>query len=1207
MRVIFNLKICIVVVLVTLSSGAVLCQFFSPIKDPFSPNDNFYSSIVQSESNLTLQEVQKILEPSGIRVAVKIEDIFLLKSNNEIDTHLLASIQMTPVTKSPSKEINKNNAWIQEFYNLESQQVEDALFQQEMPSENQDCLLYSDNENYAIQYNDYNKILMCYKDPWVLCDTDQWPIVLKEIDIVKIYIGDINPRVNQEQARCFIESLLANDIKIAIEHGGLLDWHADKGAQAGKASFTQDSTTIQFLIDMIKSIDSSRNIDILDMDGPLRRMLFPNDKKSNFHTLTTAMDELYKVVNLWKDFIPDVKINLLTNFPNWSWDSTPAYFAIDGESGGYGQYRDVMNQIRLRNRDLYYRIDGLTIDNPYNYALGLSGSNQPDIIEGVDWIKRIRELENNARLLGLDVNMIYNTDGARNDSMYSAQTLAYIQTYRAEGGRPDGYWIQSWYDRPEKWLPEEEPFTMTNIVLSALPLIQIEEQDPSKTSEYMQGNSIVALFFVHNINASTMGVPSWNVDKQNVAVANIVKNMAWWSDRAVYYGKEKSFEIELFGYDHAVNQMDFDPTEGYTSTGSHNGKFVVPIMERLGYRSVNPIQSARAFAHDLRTDSEMDWAFCAFILEGAGNVRAHASLQGPMTVLTRSSSSAGFTFAHEVGHIFGAYDEYWESGATFRNQQSRYGVPNGNFHWRNHPVQPSMMASSFSGGISYYTAAHLRLTDKVEYTTIKTTPPNSIYEILYTLDNGQMLTPQRFQGETRFHWGEGMTIQLRALPEAYENNRIYSDPQWSLNDENVVLLSTDMDRPETIFLEYVSNSEGSEDFFKYLHVGNALASSSVSSMAEGDGFMAFSGSRGLSLWDGNQRLIIDDQRNQNAAGIPYDGRVVTSNIRGDFAFGNVGGPIVLIDGQTSHVETIPTQFSYKIMVLDDNKTIWCAVGIDDRNREGEVAAQGLHKVENNRISIINTNNSNIPSNFVSSLAVENNEYLLVGFNGPTASQQGLYRYHISSGQWESLNSNLSNTQVKNIKKCSDDIIITLNNGFALYRDAQFISLNPQFGGNTSIFDAVTDKSDHIYYGTNNGLHKYNLKDSLIRVYRTTNSPIHSNQCTALWVTSGNDIIVSGLQGVTVISPPVKLSSTTPSLVEAKVWIYPNPVAEKLIIQVENANSFEERAIKIYNHNGQLVMDHTMLTDSFEWDVSSLSSGLYIADVDGKKIKFVVVR
>jgi hypothetical protein len=329
-------------------------------------------------------------------------------------------------------------------------------------------------ERFDNEVNNVSKprVAMCWGKPWELADTAKWNFVYNNIDVFKFYIGNIDlaalPRLNRDTVKQFVSAFIKKDIKIAIELGGLLDWHASKGNMAGESSFQQDWANLQEFIKLIKEIDPSRNIDILDMDGPIRRMLFPNNKKENYHTIESAVDELFEVVKWWRDSIPTIEINLLTNFPNWAWGNTPAYFKIDGEVNGYGYYKDVMEAIIQKSYETGLKIDALTIDNPYDYATGIAKTNQPDEIEGVDWMKRIAELTEQVKAMGLKVNMIFNTNGGRTAQGYAEQTLELIDLYHQEVGNPDGYWIQSWYQLPDKWLPETEDFTMTNITLEAI-------------------------------------------------------------------------------------------------------------------------------------------------------------------------------------------------------------------------------------------------------------------------------------------------------------------------------------------------------------------------------------------------------------------------------------------------------------------------------------------------------------------------------------------------------------------------------------------------------------------------------------------------------------------------------------------------------------------------------------------------------------------
>ncbi len=308
------------------------------------------------------------------------------------------------------------------------------------------------------------RVAMCYGNPWVLADTARWAETLGKLDILKMYIGNISTRIDPDSARTFVSALLAHDVKIAVELGGLLDWHASKGEQTALASFQQEYASVKPLIDLIKSIDPGRSIDMLDMDGPIRRMLFPNNVQSNYHTIASAVTELSKVVRMWRDSIPGIEINLLTNFPNWAWGNTPSYFAIDGHSEGYGQYMDVLDAVAAEQAVSGLYFDGLTVDNPYDYATGRAQSNQPALIAGVDWMQRLAELDIAARGMGMKVNMIFNTNAGRNAQGYSEQTLALIDLYHQRVGKPDGYWIQSWYQLPGAWLPETQSYTMTNLV-----------------------------------------------------------------------------------------------------------------------------------------------------------------------------------------------------------------------------------------------------------------------------------------------------------------------------------------------------------------------------------------------------------------------------------------------------------------------------------------------------------------------------------------------------------------------------------------------------------------------------------------------------------------------------------------------------------------------------------------------------------------------
>jgi hypothetical protein len=316
------------------------------------------------------------------------------------------------------------------------------------------------------------RVAMCWGSPWDLADTTQWNGVYDRLGVYKFYIGDIqnanSRRVDTVKAKLFVKRLVEKGIRIGVEVGGLLDWYADRGERSAEFSFAEDYSTLKTLIRWINEVNPSKSIDFLDFDGPIRRMLYPNNVQKNYHTVQSATTELFKIAKSWKDTVRGIELNLLTNFPNWAWRSTPAYFQLFGSQNGYGRYEDVLSAVRSESQRTGIRFDGLTIDNPYDYATGAAATNQALVIRNVDWMGRIAELVDSARAMGLRVNMIFNTNGGQTAQGYSEQSLALIDLYRQRVGEPDGFWIQSWYDLPGTWLPETIPYTMTNLTLAAL-------------------------------------------------------------------------------------------------------------------------------------------------------------------------------------------------------------------------------------------------------------------------------------------------------------------------------------------------------------------------------------------------------------------------------------------------------------------------------------------------------------------------------------------------------------------------------------------------------------------------------------------------------------------------------------------------------------------------------------------------------------------
>lgn len=65
-------------------------------------------------------------------------------------------------------------------------------------------------------------------------------------------------------------------------------------------------------------------------------------------------------------------------------------------------------------------------------------------------------------------------------------------------------------------------------------------------------------------------------------------------------------------------------------------------------------------------------------------------------------------------------------------------------------------------------------------------------------------------------------------------------------------------------------------------------------------------------------------------------------------------------------------------------------------------------------------------------------------------------------------------------------------------------------------------------------------------------------------------------------------------------IYPNPARSEIVIQIDS--TLKDQSIVIYNINGRIEMQQLVLSNSI--DISSLSSGVYILNINSKSIRLI---
>ena len=166
-------------------------------------------------------------------------------------------------------------------------------------------------------------------------------------------------------------------------------------------------------------------VDFLDLDGPIRRLMHPENRRDGrrFDSVEAAADELVDALRLHRRAHPKTRFWLLTNFPNWGWRGEVSYHARGPGRQDYGDYDQVVRVVLRKLKAADIVLEGVTVDNPYDYLVGEHPSVNLKDPKSVDWLQRVRTYEDFARAQGLAFNLIVNSErgGHESDERFSTR------------------------------------------------------------------------------------------------------------------------------------------------------------------------------------------------------------------------------------------------------------------------------------------------------------------------------------------------------------------------------------------------------------------------------------------------------------------------------------------------------------------------------------------------------------------------------------------------------------------------------------------------------------------------------------------------------------------------------------------------------------------------------------------------------------------
>jgi hypothetical protein len=147
------------------------------------------------------------------------------------------------------------------------------------------------------------------------------------------------------------------------------------------------------------------------------------------------------------------------NFAHWDFEGRESYFGRSSYSAGSGHsYDEVLDALLARGPLIRF----VHADSPFDYLTSLRSPYNPRWKGERD---RLLALESYCRRKGLRFGLICNTEARQtgSDREFYEQTLQALQLYRAGGGQPDSFTVESWFEFPRQLLPETGPNTFTRL------------------------------------------------------------------------------------------------------------------------------------------------------------------------------------------------------------------------------------------------------------------------------------------------------------------------------------------------------------------------------------------------------------------------------------------------------------------------------------------------------------------------------------------------------------------------------------------------------------------------------------------------------------------------------------------------------------------------------------------------------------------------
>ncbi|TWU15698.1 Dockerin type I repeat protein [Allorhodopirellula heiligendammensis] len=214
---------------------------------------------------------------------------------------------------------------------------------------------------------------------------------------------------------------------------------------------------------------------------------------------------------------------------------------------------------------------------------------------------------------------------------------------------------------------------------------------PQDTAEFMLGTVTVTPIFLESDGSIDPQSQNWTPAEIDSVLANITAGAEWWSDLLDTFDSVHSLSFTIDDT-FARNPVEtgYEPID---RPSNYYNRYVGQFLDAAGVDpSLQLDDGMLAFNDSQREKFGTDWAFSLFITDSSddpdgyfgegGSFRGAFAFPGGRYIVSPSTRPVS-TFAHEMGHIFWAFDEY-SGGGSYDETRGYYNSPNTNA--RNNPT-----------------------------------------------------------------------------------------------------------------------------------------------------------------------------------------------------------------------------------------------------------------------------------------------------------------------------------------------------------------------------------------------------------------------------------------------------------------------------------------------------------------------------------------